>query len=252
MSASRSSAIERDLDLFVEDAIAHQIFAMFLPGEFPMNEEEKLFALMAIAEEQQAAAKNAIDGLIAQQKNFAEQRTEIATIISEMARAAALANGAIEQAAGAAIGSLATPSVQSAADPAAEAFKRAVERAMADLSGIVVNAVGLDRQRRASLVNLSWRWVVLAASVAGGVLIAIWFASLVSISWQRHQIEKLIAERGKLEEEIVQLQVQSNNLAKRGGRVRLEMCGTNRRLCVQVLRNEIYGEQGDYFVVKGY
>jgi hypothetical protein len=75
---------------------------------------------------------------------------------------------------------------------------------------------------------------------------------MISISWQRYQIYSLSQERTALEAEIRTLQAQSNDLAKRGGRVKLQTCGDQHRLCVQVDKRWGYGESADYFILRGY
>ena len=51
-------------------------------------------------------------------------------------------------------------------------------------------------------------------------MLAIWFVSLASITWQHYQIDSLIQERAALAKEVCVLQAQSNDLAKQGGRVK--------------------------------
>ncbi len=76
-----------------------------------MSDEEKLFALMAIAEEHQAAAKRAIEGLVEQQAKFEQQRAAIAKLIRDLGRASETAAGAMERAAGASLKNAADQSV---------------------------------------------------------------------------------------------------------------------------------------------
>jgi hypothetical protein len=217
-----------------------------------MSDEEKLFALMAIAEEHQAAAKRAIDGLIAEREKFAQQRAAITRLIRDLGYAAETAAGAMERAAGASLQNAADRSVALVSHAVAEAFKRTISPAVANLSVIVDRAAGAERQIRTALANFSWRSSLLVCGIVFGVLLAIWFVSMASITWQRYQIDSLGQERTALEAEIRTLQVQSNDLAKRGARIKLETCGTEQRLCVQVEQKLRFGERGEYFVLKGY
>lgn len=217
-----------------------------------MSDEEKLFALMAIAEEHQAAAKSAIDGLVAEREKFAQQRAAIAKLIRDLGHASETAAGAMERAAGASLQSAADKSVALVSHAVAEAFKRTLSPAVANLSAIVDRAAGAERQIRAALAGFSWRSMLMVSGIVIGVLLMIWLVSMISISWQRYQIDSLSQERAALEADIRTLQTQSNDLAKRGGRIKLETCGNDRRLCVQVEQKLRFGERGEYYVVKGY
>jgi hypothetical protein len=217
-----------------------------------MSDEEKLFALMAIAEEHQAAAKSAIDVLVAEQAKFAQQRIAIAKIIRDLSHASETAAGAMERAAGASLQDAADKSVALVSHAVAEAFKRSLSPAVANLSAIVDSAAAAEHQIRNALANFSWRSMLLVCGVVFGVLLLIWFVSMVSITWQRYQIDSLSQQRAALEAEISVLQAQSNDLAKRGGRAKLNVCGTESRLCVQVDKRWGFGKNGDYFILKGY
>ncbi|MEO7579949.1 MAG: hypothetical protein ABIT83_20265 [Massilia sp.] len=124
--------------------------------------------------------------------------------------------------------------------------------AVADLSIIVDRAAGAEWQIRTALAGFSWRSMLMVSGIVLGVLLMIWFASMASITWQRYQIDSLSQERATLEAEIRTLQTQSNDLAKRGARIKLETCGNQQRLCVQVEQKMRYGERGEFYVLKGY
>jgi hypothetical protein len=217
-----------------------------------MSDEEKLFALMAIAEEHQAAAKSAIDGLVLEREKFAQQRTAVAKLIRDLGHASETAAGAMEKAAGASLKDAADISVALVSHAVAEAFKRTLSPAVANLSAIVERAANAEGQIRASLAGFSWRSMLMLSGVVLGVFAAIWLVSMVSISWQRNQIESLVNERLVLEAEVGKLEAQAKDLAKRGGRIKLEVCGKERRLCTHVDKRWSYGENGEYFVLMGY
>lgn len=93
---------------------------------------------------------------------------------------------------------------------------------------------------------------MVAGGAAAGGIIAILLAALLTTGWQRHQVEQLTEERAALLEEVTQLQVQTEDWTKRGGRARLEVCGEQKRLCVRIDRTTGFGKNGDYFVLWGY
>lgn len=217
-----------------------------------MSDEEKLYALMAIAEEQQAVAQRAIEGLVAERERFAQQRAALAKMIRELGQTAEKAAEAMQTAAGAALQGAADKSVTLVSLAVAEAFKRSLSPAVANLTTIVENAAGAERQIRSALAGFSWRSMMIVSAIVTGVLLAIWFAGMVSISWQRHQIDNLGQERAALEHEVRTLREQSSDIAKRGGRIKLVTCGDQQRLCAEVDLKARYGERGEYFVLKGY
>ncbi len=217
-----------------------------------MSDEEKLYALMAIAEEQQAAAQRAIEGLVAEREKFTQQRAAVAKMIRDLGQTSEKAAAAMETAAGAALQGAADKSVTLVSHAVAEAFKRTLSPAVANLTTIVESAAGAEQQIRSSLAGFSWRSIMMVSAIVMGVLLAIWFAAMVSISWQRHQIVNLAQERAALEVEVKTLREQASDLAKRGGRIKLVTCGDQNRLCTAVELKARYGERGEYFVLKGY
>lgn len=76
-----------------------------------------------------------------------------------------------------------TPALQGAADEAvtlvshavAEAIKRTLSPAVANLSAIVDSAAGAERQIRSALAGFSWRSMLMVSGIVMGVLLAIWF-----------------------------------------------------------------------------
>lgn len=217
-----------------------------------MSDEEKLYALMAIAEEQQTAAQRAIEGLVAEREKLSQQRSAVAKLIRDLGQSSEMAGRAMEKAAGAALQGAADKSVTLVSHAVAEAFKRTLSPAVANLTTIVESAAEAERQIRSALAGFSWRSMMMVSAIVMGVLLAIWLAGMVSISWQRHQINNLSQERAALELEVRTLREQADDLAKRGGRAKLVTCGNRKRLCAEVDLKVRYGERGEYFVLKGY
>jgi hypothetical protein len=103
-------------------------------------------------------------------------------------------------------------------------------------------AAALEAMRRAA----NWRQVLLGGALA--VLVAgITLGGFWLLTPSRQEILQLRAERAQLESAI-------DLLASRGGRADLKTCGVgNAHLCVRVEpRLGRYGEEKDYFVIRGY
>ena len=89
-----------------------------------------------------------------------------------------------------------------------------------------------------SIRSFGWKWMVLCVGIALGVIV---FVSLVvwsSLWYQENQINALIAQKASLQMEVTELQGNVDKLAKKGGRIKLERCGTESRLCVEITPNQ--------------
>lgn len=187
-----------------------------------------------MGEEHQAAATKAIEGLQAEQEKFAQQRALITKRINELRNVSTVSTHVMEKAAGTALNYAAAKSINIVAQAVGEAFKVTMAPAASELGNIVKIAAKAELRLRDALACLSWRSVCVIATVVISALIAIWLANVVSKSWQRNQIERLLLERSALEVEVRKLEGQVADLAHRGGRVQLARCGPHSRLCVQV------------------
>jgi outer membrane murein-binding lipoprotein Lpp len=104
-----------------------------------------------------------------------------------------------------------------------------------------------------AVAAFGWRWAALAGSTAAGGVAAVLLAGWLSVWWQRHEVERLAAQRQALAAEVAQWQAQADAWAKKGGRAKLERCGDQGRLCVRVdTRAGGFGKEGDYMVLRGY
>lgn len=126
-----------------------------------------------------------------------------------------------------------------------EEVRRALDEELRELEQQANQAAeALEKMRRAA----DWRQIllggVLAVLVAGITLGGFWL-----MAPSREEILKLRAERAELQSAI-------DLLASRGGRADLKPCGADKshaHLCVRVEpRLGRYGEERDYFVIKGY
>jgi hypothetical protein len=112
-------------------------------------------------------------------------------------------------------------------------------RGVAAESNRAVNALrGIKRAAGARGLILS----AVAATLSTAVPIAIARWVLPSAE----QVNALRARRDQLAENVSRLEQQ-------GGRIEWRRCGESARLCVHVDRTSpVYGEKGDYYIVKGY
>jgi len=103
-------------------------------------------------------------------------------------------------------------------------------------------ATALEAMRRAA----DWRQVLLGA-VRAALVSGITSGGFWLLTPSREELKQLRAERAQLQSSI-------DELAQRGGRADFKTCGVgNTHLCVRVEpRFGRYGEEKDYYVVRGY
>ena len=134
---------------------------------------------------------------------------------------------------------------QTALTQAGADLKTAQEAFTAEISkkttGAMLQAEArLERASRA----LSARFFQIVAQVAGSVVAFILGVLLIVWAYEVFAISSLRAERQELLAVV-------DDLAKRGGKIKLNNCGSKARLCAKVDRSA--GDfEGDYMVLKGY
>ena len=185
-----------------------------------MDDHDKLGAMFAVMEEQQAAVQVAIAGM-------AQERKAMAAVIDSIKGT----SGTLQQATGDAAARAVVESIGQAPKTAVAALNQAV--------GALDEAAGQVRSAGA------WLTFKAAASVAGvGLVMVLAVYALghfmLPSEADRQEVEQLRAEKAQLETNIA-------NLAKRGGRIKLERCGPANRLCVEITPAQGEGQgQADF------
>lgn len=199
-----------------------------------MDAQQQLFGMMAIAEEQQKAVKAAIDGLAA-------ERASMAQVLLAVNNAAQ----GVRKAAGEAVATSVTESLSGASKAAVEALSEASKPVMDRLSGVVRAASNVEGRLNGAVAAFGWKWAMVAGGAAAGGILTVLLVAWISVGWQRHQVETLSAE-------VAELKATAADLAKRGGRAELTVCGDKKRLCTRVETGTPFGKDSDYFILKGY
>ena len=213
-----------------------------------MDEQEKLFGLMAVAEDHQKAVEDVLDGLVEEREALAEERAKLEQALASVIGVASDVRKAASEAVDAAV----KRSLVEAADTAATALKEAAEPIIDDLKGVVSAADKAEGKLSGAVASFGWKWAVVASGAAAGGIAAVLLAGWMSVWWTRHQVEPLTAQRAALVGEVAQLQAQAEGWAKRGGRAKLDRCGDKERLCVRVDKTVGFGKEADYFILRGY
>ena len=187
--------------------------------------DERIYGLIAVAEDQQAAVRAGIEGLALERMALATDRVtlvqaaerlhqvseELTKVIlraaPQMVEAAGKGTREAIQVALVDVGENTTRVVASAAQPAFDRVEEAVKA-----SGIV------QQQLRQSVRDFGrkWTWVV-ACAIAGGVLVTALLA-YAAVWWQSHELERLFVQRDQLIGEINSLQGVADQARRNGGK----------------------------------
>jgi hypothetical protein len=189
-----------------------------------MDQEQQLYGLMAIAEEQQKAVKAAIDGL-------AKERMALSQMAST-----------VQKAAGSAVGDAVIQSLAGVQDEAANAIRRALNPAVERLASVVQTANEAERTLKNAGSWFAWKWVAMMAGCTGVLCLV----SYAAVEYQVNRVAELQAEKAELQTTI-------NELANKGGRLKFSACGG--RLCVLVQDGSTWSSKNsdDQWVIpKGY
>lgn len=206
-----------------------------------MEAQQQLFGLMAVAEEHQKAVKAAIDGLTAERAALAKERAAVAQaaasvagVVGDMKRAAADTIPAMQKAAGEAVGVSVRQSLAGASQTASTALETAVAPILGKLSSVVKAAGEAEGKLNTATESFGWKWAAVASIVAAGTIAAVLVVAWGAAWYQRHQVESLIEEKAALQVEVAELKTDVAALAKKGGRIKLNRCGPDNRLCVEI------------------
>ena len=214
---------------------------------------DELFGMMKIAKTQQEAVKAALDGLAAERAALAKDRAALAAALAQQTEAVKQAAGsvtnvaasirqaasdsipAIQKAAGEAVGASVRQTLAGASDEAVKALSAAAKPVIGSLSGVVQAAGEAESSLKNAGQWFAWKWV----AVAGGGLVGVCLVAYAALAWQLHQVSSLREEKTALQANVAELE-------KKGGRIRLDKCGPDNRLCVEIARDQGSGGQVPY------
>ena len=203
------------------------------------DQQQALFGLMGIAQEQQKAAQTALEGLATERAALARERAalaqataSVAGVAGEVRKAAAEAVPAMQRAAEKAVSASVKQSLAGASEAAADALAEAAKPVMGSLSGVVQAAHDAEGSMRRAGAWFAWKWV----AVAAGGMVGVCLVAYAALGWQLLRIQSLGDEKAALAADVVQLQANVAALEKRGGRIVLSTCG--KRLCIEASSNQ--------------
>ena len=228
--------------------------------EQDQERDQALFGLMAVAEEQQAAVRDALAALAAQQAALEQQQARLEGW-TEAVRAEAAGLRRIAGEVGPGLARSTREAVEIAVErglagagtTATAAVQRAAQPLLDGLAGVAAQAGAVEAALRRVVGWATWRLLgqgVLAVACLAGLL---WLAQASAWWWGWHALEEMRTERAALEAEAAGLKANRDALVREGMLARIERCGPSSRPCVRV--NEAagtFGTGGDYRVLRGY
>ena len=231
----------------------------------PAREQDKdrdqaLFGLMAVAEEQQAAVREALAGLVAQQAALEQQQARLEGW-TEAVRVEAVGLRRIAGEEGPGLARSTREAVETAVErglagagsTATAAVQRAAQPLLDGLAGVAAQAGAVEAALRRVVGWATWRLLgqgVLAVAGLAGVL---WLAQGAASWWGWRALEEVRAQKAVVEAEVAELRANRDALVREGMLARIVRCNPGNRPCVRV--NEAagtFGEQADHRVLRGY
>jgi hypothetical protein len=196
-----------------------------------MKIEEKLFGLIATAEEQQKVVEIAGKALANERLQLEIDRKAIKSAIATLEATIRTLPSTLQQATASEL----FDASEQASKAAEKAFTNAGEALKADLDGIRTSAKSAANTLDKAFKRYTWKW---AALIWAG------FFAVLGIGWG--WVFMLQAE---VEEQRASLEI----LQEKGGKAKLSLCGKEGRLCVQIdKKSGTYGNGENYMIIKGY
>ena len=197
--------------------------------------EERLYGLMEIVEQQQAAVQRALNGLAEERAALAQERQKLAeeaSSLEERVREAvnAAVSTALEQ-----VGKEGVATVREATKPLLE-----------DVAGLAGGMAVAEEALRRIVAWASWRLLGWIVALTVGLMLFGWLSSTAVVWWDRTTVSQL---RG----EIAMLQANHAAWVKAGMLDKITYCEPGNRPCVAINQSAgTYGKSREYRVLKGY
>lgn len=216
-----------------------------------MDPEKRIFELLLLGEEQHKAIKDVLDAIRIEREQLAQEQKllrEIGQTISlrthEIQETTQEVIPELKNALGDVISSSMTQSITDVSREALRAVSVASSPILQNMDKSSQQSETISRMLENAVKNLNHRWIWFCGSVAFlGILGVIAIGSLISW-WQHRDISQLQEQRQILSQDIKDLEKNLAILEKKGGRIRMERCGPNSRLCIEVAPNQGNGIKG--------
>jgi hypothetical protein len=207
------------------------------------EDEARLYGLLELAEQQQAAVKAALDGLTAERAALRREREALSKTAGDLALGT---RAAAEQGVRTSLAGAATEGVA--------AVQAATRPLLGRLADMTEQAGQAEVALRRVVLWASWRllgWVM--AGVAGLVLLG-WLASTLVLWWDHGTIATAQVQKAQLQAQVAELQANYDTWVKAGMLGKIIRCPGNRP-CLRVDEGAgAFQSEGhnDYRIIQGY
>lgn len=190
------------------------------------EQQQKLYALMGTAADQQTMAGEALAKLDAEIAALARERGLLRQIIDQSVK----------------------QSMSGVADTVSNEMLKAIKPSVDTLKSSVGSAHDVSNRLSASMsrVQSAWTWPILMLAV--GVLLIVGLAIYGLLWWERSQVEDLKSYRQALQADINRMKPIVTDLERRGGKLNWNNCGDTGRPCVRVEVGR-WGNQQDQWAI---
>ena len=204
--------------------------------------EQELFGLMAVAQEQQRAASEALQKLEDRHVQLHALIARAGTAVEEMNKAGQASALIIEKATRIAVEKAVQAALASVQQQTKSTLGDSVTPAVKALQGVTARAEQAEESLHQAASLISWKWAAIWASTSCMLL-----ASIVGLSM-------LLVPSPN---EIADLRANVADLEAKGGRVQLSTCGDSKRLCARIdpkaEKGDQYGQNGQrWMILQGY
>ncbi len=228
-----------------------------------MSDKEKLFGLLAVAEEHSAQVQALLDraydlhqqaiaaeqGLVkAQRQALLHLNDEAKAIMTSLDRHAQTVHAALAQSNSEAINAMLEGSANQHLQQLQERLTPLQTQLDQWQQQLDENAQFLRYVSRYFARKATWLAVAVATSVSLVIVVATWLA----VEHERQQLKILEQDQVALQQNISTLKTSNEEWEKKQGRLQLSQCGDAKRLCIRVETAERYGDNNDFMVIKGY
>ena len=206
--------------------------------------ETRLYGLMEIADQQQAAVQVALTGLTAEREALARERQALA----QDARTLQLSTQA-------AVRQAVTASMVEAATEGMEAVRTATGPLLGRLDQVTEGAERAKATLRQVILWASWRWLGGAVAVITGAMVFAGLLCGMALWWEQGSLKAVELKKAQMQAEIAEMQSNYDTLKNAGALGRVTRCTPGNRPCIQVDEAAgLFGAagKGDYRVIQGY
>ena len=204
--------------------------------------EQELFGLMAVAQEQQRAASEALQKLEDRHVQLHALIARAGTAVEEMNKAGQASALIIEKATRIAVEKAVQAALANVQQQTKSTLGDSVTPAVRALHGVTARAEQAEESLHQAASSISWKWAAIWATTSCMLL-----ASIVGLSM-------LLVPSPN---EIADLRADAAALEAKGGRVQLSVCGDSKRLCARIdpkaEKGDQYGQNGQrWMILQGY